>query len=407
MDRLRFLFVSPYYKPAHVYGGPSYSIPALCESLARMGAHVTVFTTNANGKADLPIPPGVMQEVEGVQVYYFQRDLPGNYFYSSQLRSACHSHISRSAFDLVYVASNWGHPFLPACRASLHAGIPYVVSPRASFKRNTWKGKFLKKMGYHLLFERALLQKASLIHYTTALESNDSRWLGLKPREAIVPNPLSLKEFESLPPKGRFRNRHDITASRKVILILGRVDPDKGLDLALQALSRIVPRFPDAVLVIAGPEENNQVRYLREQAETLGVSEHVLFTGLLDLPQKLEAFVDADVFFSPSRSENFGMSIVEAMACGLPVVVSDQVGVADMIGKEEAGLVVPLDPAQMADALMRLLDDPEWGGQLGQDGLQVVSENFASQAVARHLLHEFEAILGGTAEIPGTGSKRT
>lgn len=404
MERLRFLFVSPYYKPAHVYGGPSYSIPALCESLTRVGAQVTVFTTNANGRGDLPVPVGVLQEIEGVQVHYFQRDLPGNYFYSSQLRAVCYTRIARSAFDLVYVASNWGHPFLPACRASQRAGVPYVVSPRASFKRNTWKGKFLKKIGYHLLFERALLQKASLIHYTTALESNDSRWLGLKPREAIVPNPLSLQEFKSLPPKGRFRSRHNISAGRKVILILGRVDPDKGLDLALQVLSRIAPRCPDAVLVIAGPEENNQIRHLLDQAGTLGVSDRVLFTGLLDLPRKLEAFVDADVFFSPSRSENFGMAIVEAMACGLPVVVSDQVGVADMIVKEEAGLVVPLDPDRMAGALSQVLDDPSLGRRLGEKGLQMVSENFASETVARHLLHEFEALLGETAEIHGTGS---
>lgn len=397
MDNLRFLFVSPYYKPAHVYGGPARSIPILCESLAGLGAGVTVFTTNANGSENLAVPCGAAQDVGGVQVHYFERDLPGNYFYSSQLRQACRDRIRRPGFDLVYVASNWGYPFLPACRAAHRAGVPYVVSPRASFKHNTWNGKLLKKMGYHLLFERFFIQRASRLHYTTLLEAGDSRWLRLKPQEMIVPNPLDLREFEHLPERGRFREHHDIPKDRRMILILGRIDPDKGLDLALQALSRIVPRFTDVTLVIAGPEEDGQIRSLQALARELKLNDHVLFPGLLNSSQRLEALADADLFLSPSRSENFGLSIVEAMACGLPVVVSDQVGVADIIVKEEAGLVVPLDPAHMADAVLQILDGPSLGRQLGERALQVVSENFASEAVARHLLHEFEEMLGEAA----------
>ena len=391
---MRILFITPFYKPAHVYGGPSYSVPTLCEALAKLDQCVSVFTTNANGQNNLPVPPGVMQVVTGVEVYYFQRDLPGYYFYSSQLSSACYRKISGQAFDIVYVASNWGYPFLPACRASYRARIPYVVSPRASFKRNTWDGKFLKKSIYHRLFERSWVQRAARVHYTTKLEARDSHWLRLGPPEVIIPNPVDLQEFQKLPERGKFRTKFNIAADKKVILILGRIDPDKGLDIAFQALSQIVRQFPDILLVVAGPEENNFVRVLLDLAQKLQIKDRIVFPGLLNSCQRLEALVDADLFLSASHSENFGMSIVEAMACNLPVVVSDQVGIADVIAGEKAGLVVPLDPTRMANALVILLNDPILGKQYGLRAAQVVQERFASEAVTRKLLNAFDEIRG-------------
>ena len=386
MRSQRWLFVTPFYKPAHVYGGPTYSISTLCETLANSGSEVTVFTTNANGKSKLPVQPGTLQTIDGVHVYYFERDVPGNYFHSNQLRSACYRQIQRSMFDLVYIASNWGYPFLPACRASYTKRVPYIVSPRASFKRNTWKGKFLKKFGYHVLLERPLIQRASLLHYTTALESNDSHWLRLRAPEVIIPNPVRLREFDKLPARGCFRKIFNISSEKKIILILGRIDPDKGIDLGLQAFRRVIHQIPEALLVIAGPEENNYIQRLLGWAAELNITKQILLTGLLNFSQKLEAFTDADVFLSPSRSENFGMSIVEAMACRLPIIVSDQVGVADTILKENAGLVVPLDPSRMSDAMVYMLQNPWLRQEYGDKGARIVHEQFSAESIAQKFL---------------------
>lgn len=386
MKDSRWLFITPYYKPAHVYGGPTYSIPTLCETMASMGAKITVFTTNANGQQNLTIPPDVLQEIDGVQIYYFRRDMPGSYFFSSSLGAACYERIHRSIFDVVYVASNWGYPFQPACRASFKAKVPFIVSPRASFKQTTWKGKYIKKLGYHVLLERYLIQRASLLHYTTELESRDSHWLRLRPPEATIPNPVRLLEFQSLPTKGSFRNRFDISADDKIILILGRIDPDKGIDLALQAFVKVIERIPDARLVIAGPEENNYIQKLLSWAGGLGIAKQILFTGLLNSSQKLQAFADADLLLSPSRSENFGMSIVEAMACNLPVVVSDQVGVAETISRNQAGVVVPLDAEEMANAIVNILKNPSLREKYGCRGKQMVREHFSPEAIAQKFL---------------------
>lgn len=393
MDNLQFLFVSPYYKPAYVYGGPSRSIPILCEALAGMGAGVTVFTTNANGRENLAIPCGVPQNVGGVQVHYFERDLPGNYFFSRKLRQACHDRIRRSDFDLVYVASNWGYPFLPACRAALGAKIPYVITPRTSFMQSTWRGKYVKKRLYHDFLERPLINNASALHYTTSFEAQESAWLKLKTETFIVPNPVNLAEFEQLPEDQNFRRRYGIAESENVLLYLGRVEQRKGIELSLSAFARITDSFPASRFVIAGPEEDDYKKILLKRIAELNIVDRVIFTGYLNPSQRLDALVDANLFILTSYSENFGMSVVEAMAAGLPVVISDRVGLADIVQRRGAGLVVPLDIEKISGALIALLHDPMLCRQIGNRAKRVLHESYAPETVAHDMLREFDRIL--------------
>lgn len=367
------------------------SIPALCEGLADLGCEVTVYTTNANGRGNFGKDVSGPQNVDGINVHYFNRDLQGNYFYSRGLAKACHETIE--CFEVVYIASNWGYPFLPASRASFRANIPYVISPRASFKEVTWRGKFIKKWTYHKLFERLWINRAQLIHYSTHLELNDSSWLNLLPAIAIIPNPLDLAEFDHLPPRGRMRLIHNIPDEAPVLIYLGRVEPAKGLELAVDALGHISAKYPQCVLVIAGPEEENHISFLRHRAYDLGIEARVVFTGLLNSMKRLEALVDSDVFIQPSYSENFGMAVLEAMACGLPVAISDQVGLADLVRQEEVGLVTSLDPDQISEAWITLLNDASLRHQMGSKAKQVVHQQFDPSKVASEMLEAFNGIL--------------
>lgn len=393
MKELRLLFVTPFYKPAHIYGGPTFSIPTLCEALSDLGCQTTVFTTNANGKKKIPVMPGMVQNVDAVDVYYFKRELAGNYFYSPQLREACNRQISKKYYDLVYVASSWGYPFLAACPAAKKARIPYVISPRASYKRNTWRGKFIKKISYHWLFERRWINRSSLLHYTTILEATDSKWLNISTPSVIIPNPVNMKEFDKLPERGLFRNTYHLPEKEKILLFLGRIDPDKGLDIALQAFSRVSGKVSNLTFVIAGPEEDNQIYVLKKLADQLEIANRVLFTGLLDRKKRLEALVDANLFISTSRSENFGMSIVEAMVCGLPVLISDQIGIADYVRQTDAGVVVPLDPGIVAEKLLETLEKPmDQFARLGQNAIKA-AQKYTPEKVAWTMREQFEKIV--------------
>lgn len=210
--------------------------------MASLGVAISVITTDANGNTNLPEQYRGRQHVEGVNVHYCKRELPGNYFFSRHLEKACKTQINKDSVDLVYIASNWGYPFIPACRVAERSNVPYVVSPRASFKRSTWQGKAVKKWFYHVLFERRWIQRAACVHYTTQMERDDSRWLRLHPPAIVVPNPVNFAEFDDLPERGTFRTQFGIARNIPILLFLGRIDPDKGLPLAIRALPTLVPR---------------------------------------------------------------------------------------------------------------------------------------------------------------------
>ena len=388
---MRILCVVPFYKPAYVYGGPSRSIPTLCENLGALGCDVTVYTTNSNGSTVLPVTPNQVNLVDGVEVYYFQRSVRGTYFYSANLGQACHRHARE--FDLVYVASNWGYPFVPACRSAYRAGVPYVVTPRTSFMRRAWQGKYLKKYVYHRLVEQRLINRAAALHYTTVLEETESAWLELPPHSFVVPNPLNVSEFEQLPPRGSFHVRLKLDEDASIVLYLGRVEPRKGLDLTLTSFAAIAKEYPKAMLVLAGPEEDGYLRVLQRMAIDLDLEKRLIFTGYLGAPERLEAFADADIFMLTSYSENFGMSVVEAMAAGVPVVVSDRVGLADDIQHEQMGVVVPLDVEAIARHLRELLGNPDQRQRLGQRAAQIVREKYAPRPVAEAMRDKFQQII--------------
>jgi glycosyltransferase involved in cell wall biosynthesis len=395
--RPRILFVVPYYKPAYVYGGPVRSVSALCEGLSRLGCAVTVFTTNANGDSELDEDTRTPCMVDGVKVCYFPLKKSPFLFYSPALKQACVEQIR--AFDLVYIFSCWTYPFIPATRAAVKAGIPFVISPRTAFMRATWQGKFLKKITYHLLFERSFINRASALHYTSQLEVDQSRWLRLKRQPGVVPNPVDVSEFSVLPAPGIFRERLGIAANEKVVLYVGRVEPRKGLDMAIRAFGRIPSRCGPARFVIVGPEEDAHVRELKDMADSLGVAGRVTFTGMLAGPERLAVFRDADLFVLTSLGENFAMSVVEAMAAGLPVLVTDTVGVAPDVAAHGAGLVVPREEQAVAEAMVRLLNSDKIRKQMGEAGKQLARTNYNPDTVAQKWLDQFGS-LGRTTGMP-------
>jgi len=388
---MRILCVIPFYKPAHVYGGPTRSVPALCESLARQGMSVTVYTTNANGPHDLDIEPNIGQLVDGVAVYYFERKGKGSYYFSPSLAAACHK--TAHDYDLLYVVANWVYPFIPACRSALSAGIPYVVAPKNSFNQRSWRGKYFKKILYHILFERHLINRASAIHYTTRLEANASSWLHLKPRELILPNPVSFDDFDTMPAPGQFRSESHIPPADMLVLYLGRIDPKKGLDLAMRAFAIVARTYPQSVFAFVGPDEAGYLEVLKSLSADLGIENQCLFTGYLDSNSRLRALADADIFVLTSRYENFGMSAVEAMLSGLPVIVSDQVGIADELKHEQAVLVVPLEVEAIADALRKLLGNAEMRTELGQTAARVAREKYSTSQITSTMIRQFTNII--------------
>jgi glycosyltransferase involved in cell wall biosynthesis len=150
---------------------------------------------------------------------------------------------------------------------------------------------------------------------------------------------------------------------------------------------------PNARLVIAGPENDGHGQEVRRWVSERGLDSAVHFVGPLEGLDVVRAFVDADVFALPSYTENFGMAVIEAMACALPVVISDQVNIHHEISQADAGLVTHCDVDEVAAALLNLLDDPDRRRTMGKAGRQLVREHYAWPGIVAALSQEYEVVV--------------
>jgi glycosyltransferase involved in cell wall biosynthesis len=174
------------------------------------------------------------------------------------------------------------------------------------------------------------------------------------------------------------------------VLFLGRLHPKKGLELLLPAFARLPG---DALLVIAGPDSDGYRARLEALAAGLGVGHRLLFTGLLLGRDKWAALVDADLFVLPSYQENFGIAVVEALAAGTPVLISDQVNLHREVRGAEVGGVVPLDPEALATDLARWMGDANLRREAGAQGAALVRERYLWGPIARRWAGHYDRLL--------------
>jgi glycosyltransferase involved in cell wall biosynthesis len=387
---VRVLCTTPYYEPAHVYGGPARSIPALCRALAAQGVDVTVFTTNANGSQSLDVPVGRPLDRDGVEVTYFKRWTRARHFWSPGLARAC---LGRAAeFDAIHTNGIFNFPSLVATAAASANGVPLVLAPRGELMPWALGYKGAKKAVYLRLVGRHQVELATALLCTDAYERQAVEGLGFGNQIYVVPNGLDTSRFAHPPPRGGMRRSLGLPDEALVILSLGRLHPIKRPDLVVGAFARIADRFPRAHLLLAGPDEAGLEPELSAAAGRAGCAERVRFLGLLDPDQVLQSLADADLFVMTSESENFGMAAAEAMAAGLPVVISEKVGLSRYIAQTGAGQVVSLEVQCVAQGLATLLQQPEALGEMGLRARQVAVEAFDLTVVAQKVMEAYAEV---------------
>jgi glycosyltransferase involved in cell wall biosynthesis len=175
------------------------------------------------------------------------------------------------------------------------------------------------------------------------------------------------------------------------LLFLSRLDPKKGLDLLIAAFARVRNQHPGALLVIAGDGSPAFVQDLKQQSRRLGVESAIEWAGFLKDSVKDKAFRQADIFVLPSYSENFGVAVVEAMGAGLPVIVSDQVGLHQEIARAEAGLVTQCTVDSVEQAILRLLQDPGLRVSMARRSIEL-AQTFSREAVAQQFVQLYARI---------------
>lgn len=325
---MRILHFLPVYAPAWQYGGPILSVSRLCEGLVAEDVDVRVITTNA-GLPDFPIDQlGIPQCVNGVEVIYYPVDQGSLTIRSKSLVSALTDHMVWA--DLLHLSSIWQPLGLHVQRAAHAAGVPVIQTLRGALGPYSWRHGWWKKIPYFLFKERPLLQRAAALHCTTSQEAREIAWLGLKPPVQLLANPMELGELQISPHLGfEWRKRMGILSSEPLLLVAGRLHHKKGLDLLPKVLKGISDR-PWRIVFIGKDEDGTGLR-LKRQLRRLGLSDRCLWVDHLPASQLCGPYNAADCLLLPSRHENFGNVVVEALACGCGVVISDRVGVSDAL----------------------------------------------------------------------------
>jgi glycosyltransferase involved in cell wall biosynthesis len=273
--------------------------------------------------------------------------------------------------------------------------IPLIVSPHGTLPYST--GRAAAKRVWDWAFGRRLATSFDQVIALTAAEAAEARWLwsdlGTELRDdqiAIVPNGVGAVSPGSPAARRSFR-QHWHLDDQPLAIFLGRLTERKGVHLLLSAFAEVVRRLPEAQLLIVGPDEG-LLPALRSRARTSGIEGRVRFAGLMTGSDRLSALQAADVFVLPATGEGFSIAALEALACGLPVVITEGCNFPEA-ATAGAGLIVPTAVGPLADALLRLMQDAPLRAQMSERGRELIASSYTWPRVAGRMDEVYRTVL--------------
>jgi glycosyltransferase involved in cell wall biosynthesis len=385
----------PPLRPVHVvagldpaHGGPSYSVPRLCEALAAAGAEPMLLSVAAGCD-----PAGEWSD-RGYRDRRFAHDLARVPGLRALRRSAAFSKALEEAAalaDVIHDHGLWLLPNLQAGWAAVAAGKPFVVSPRGMLSPPALAFSRARKRVFWKLLQGPVLRRAACLHATSDQECDELRAFGLRQPIAIIPNGIDL------PPP--VPDRQNGAARERVALSLGRMHPKKGLETLLRAWARVEPACPDWRLSLIGPGEERYIGELRALSRRLGLG-RVSFGGAVYGAAKWDAYRAADLFVLPSLNENFGLTIAEALAAATPVVATTGTP-WNRLATQGCGWWTEPTPAALAAALAAAMAMPPPVLQaMGMKGRAWMAREFSWDRVAADMSDLYAWLIGRAARPP-------
>ncbi len=370
------------------WGGPSAAVAGLTSALEQRGVHSEIVTTTGRRVGTEPLP------TPHIAVHPFPSEFAARIWPAYSRKLARFLDNATSGFDVVHVHEIWHYPGYVASRVARRHDVPYVVSLRGELDGRRLQHKWFKKWGYRKLILARILQSADALHAVAQAEQAHIARLGYETPVFVSPNGISLDlldEFASTDTSG-FLAKHPRLTGKRVILFVGRIQSLKGLDVLARSFARIASKFEDVTLLIVGQDEDGTRDKVEGILRTAGVLDRVLFTGILTGSDKLAAFACADLFVLSSYSEGFSNAVVEALAAGLPVVISEQCNFPE-VAEAGAGFVVPAEDKPVAGAISALLSDVDLSARTGCNGRRLVTERYTWPAIAESMVDFYQTLL--------------
>ena len=386
---MKILHVIPGLSP--LYGGPTKAVIEMCRELKNRGVEAEIATTDADVRGNIRIPLAQPVEIEGVTVYCFRSPFLRKYGFSWGLTQWLKEHVRN--YQLLHIHAFFSYVTAPTAYYAKKSEIPYIIRP--SGELNPWplRKSPIKKSLYLSLFGKQCLNNASALHLTSEDERKAAQRLSSRAKTVVIPLGLHPLVENGFPRKRDFVKKYPMLAQKKLIVFLSRIDPKKGLDQLIPAVAYLAHQRNDFAVVIAGSGSGTYETAIHRFAVSEGLGDNIVFTGFLQGQEKSGLLRDADIFVLPSYDENFGLAVVEALAMGVPVVISKQVGIHHEVTQYGAGIVTECHAGIIADALKRLLDNEPLRIKMGENGRRLVREKFTWEKVSKELMELYESIV--------------
>lgn len=351
---MKILHVIPIFSPPQLFGGSQRVVYLVSKELAKKGHEVVIYASDMKTLRERT--DKIIENINGVTVVHFKNvssllSSKTRLILTPRMKTDFESELRD--FDVIHVHEARGFQHILVWWLTRKADVPYVVQAHGNLSEHF--GGFSRRI-YDALFGKRILGDASKVIAVNRVEASNYTNFGVaKGKVEIIPNPIDKGEFYDLGGRGLFREKYNIEPNSKVILFIGRVHPIKGVDILLHAFANIVSEGKvEATLVIAGPDDGYVTECIKI-AKTHKLN-NIIFAGQLWGKERIHAYFDADVIVLPSRYETFPMSVLEAYACGKPVVASKVGGLEELISNGETGeLVNSGNISELSEAITHVL----------------------------------------------------
>ncbi len=377
---MRVLHVTPYYAPAYAFGGVPRAVEGLARAQAVAGYEVRVLTTDALDASNRFSGPAeeVRDGISVVRTKNLSVWLRGHANLSTPRGFNAPEHVTWA--DVVHCHEFRTTENLIITPEAVKQNVPLVLSPHGTLTYTA--GRSTLKAVWDRLFSRAMARRFGVVLALAEAEADDARdlWRRLGVTGAhfeVVPNGVDAATFANVSGGAALRARYNL-GDGPICLYLGRLHPRKGVDVLARAFMRY--EDPTARLLIVGPDEG-----LRPALNALAARDaRIVLTGFLDGADRLAALDAATVLALPAVGEGLPMTVLEAMAAGVPVIISPQCNMPE-VDAAGAGLIVAVDEAKLYFALMTILQTPTLQGRMGRAAQQLTHVRYNWQVITNNI----------------------
>ncbi len=390
---MHILMVSPYYAPAWSYGGPVRVAYEVATRAAAKGHHVTVLTTDALNAENRAAP--AEETLGGVRVMRLPNwgnSLAWRRIFLPRRFKPTLRRLLPGA-DVVHIHEIRSMPGAWALDPIMRAGVPFILSPHGGLPH---LGRSIFKAAFDALYGQRLLDAACRVHAITDMEAEQATTFDISAdRIVTIPNGIDTAFGDLAADAGAFRARRGIPADARVVGFLGRLNAIKGVDLLVDAFARLHETDPQTHLLLCGPDDGLRPD-LERRVEGAGLGDAVTLTGALtDEAVKAAAYRTMDVYVLPSRYEIMGITLLEAMLCGIPVITTSACGLATDLVQHDLGVVIPAENiSALHAALAGVLHNPTTSKERAARTAAHVRAAYDWDAITARWIGAYEACTG-------------